>query len=86
MKRREFVTLLGGAAAAWPLVARAQHMDVERVRRIGILFGGFSETDPEPRARMEAFRVQLQQVGWIDGRNIKIDLRFGGGDENSSAG
>jgi putative tryptophan/tyrosine transport system substrate-binding protein len=82
MRRRQFITLLGGAAAGWPLAARAQRMDVERVRRIGILFGGFSETDPEPRARIEAFKVQLQQVGWIDGRNIKIDLRFGGGDEN----
>jgi putative ABC transport system substrate-binding protein len=77
MRRREFITLLGGAAA-WPLAARAQ----ERVRRIGILFGGFSETDPEPLTRIEAFRRQLQQLGWVDGHNIKHDVRFGGGDEN----
>jgi putative tryptophan/tyrosine transport system substrate-binding protein len=53
-----------------------------RSRRIGILFGGFSDTDPEPRARIEAFTRQLQELGWIDGHNIKIDLRFGGGDDS----
>jgi putative ABC transport system substrate-binding protein len=79
MRRREVIKLIG-SAAAWPLAARAQQ--TERVRRIGILFGGFSEADPEPRARIEAFTRQLQELGWIDGRNIKIDLRFGGGDDN----
>jgi putative ABC transport system substrate-binding protein len=78
--RRRFISLLGGAAAMWPLAARAQRPD--RTRRIGILFGGFSDTDPEPRARIEAFRHHLQELGWIDGRNIKIDLRFGAGDAN----
>jgi putative ABC transport system substrate-binding protein len=82
IERRKFLATLGGAAAAWPLAARGQRMEIERVRRIGILFGGFSETDAEPRARIEAFRLQLQQLGWVDGRNIRIDLRFGGGDEN----
>jgi putative ABC transport system substrate-binding protein len=79
LRRRQFITLLGGAAA-WPRMARAQQ--TERVRRIGILFGGFSETDAEPRARIEAFKRQLQQLGWVDGRNIRIDVRFGAGDEN----
>jgi putative ABC transport system substrate-binding protein len=80
MRRREFISLLGSGAATWPLAARAQQ--TERVRRIGILFGGFSEADSEPRARIEAFTRQLQEFGWIDGRNIKIDVRFGGGDDN----
>jgi putative tryptophan/tyrosine transport system substrate-binding protein len=79
VKRRTFITLVGGAAA-WPLAARAQQPG--GMRRIGILFGGFSDTDPEPRARIEAFRRHLQELGWIDGRNIKIDLRFGAGDAN----
>jgi putative ABC transport system substrate-binding protein len=81
MKRREFITLLGCAATTWPVAARAQQIAIERVRRIGILFGGFSETDPEPLTRIEAFRRQLQQLGWVDGHNIKQDVRFGRGDE-----
>jgi ABC-type uncharacterized transport system substrate-binding protein len=52
------------------------------MRRIGILFGGFSDSDPEPRARVEAFRRHLQELGWTDGRNIQIDLRIGAGDAN----
>jgi putative ABC transport system substrate-binding protein len=70
------MTLLGGVAA-WPLSARAQQ--AERMRRIGVLFSGFSDTDPEPQARVEAFRRQLQDVGWIEGRNVHIDLRIGAG-------
>jgi putative ABC transport system substrate-binding protein len=77
IKRREFISLLGGAAAGWPLAARAQQP--ERVRRIGILFGGFSDTDPEPRARVAAFTRGLQELGWAGGRNIQIDLRIGAG-------
>jgi len=79
MRRREFITVLGGAAT-WPLAARAQQTG--KVGRIGILFGGFSDADPESQARIEAFTRQLQELGWIDGRNIKIDIRFGGGDDN----
>jgi putative ABC transport system substrate-binding protein len=67
-----------GAAIAWPFAARAQQAD--RVRRIGILFGGFSDTDPEPRARIEAFRLHLKDLGWSEGHNLRIDLRLGGGD------
>jgi ABC-type uncharacterized transport system substrate-binding protein len=82
MRRRDFITLLGGAALApsllGPFAGRAQQP--ERVRRIGILFGGFGDGDPEPTARVEAFRRHLQELGWTDGRNIKIDLRIGAGD------
>src|ERR1700730_5216250 len=77
MQRRDFMTLLGGAAA-WPLTVRAQQP--ERVRRIGILFGGFGDSDPEPLSRVEAFRRHLQQLGWTDGGNMQIDLRIGAGD------
>jgi putative ABC transport system substrate-binding protein len=77
MQRRDFVILVGGAAA-WPFSARAQRP--ERVRRIGILFGGFSDDDPEPPTRVEAFRRHLQQLGWTEGRNLQIDLRIGAGD------
>jgi putative ABC transport system substrate-binding protein len=75
MRRREFITLFGGVAAAWPLAARAQQR--EQVRRIGILFGGFSDTDPEPQARVAAFTRSLQELGWTGGRNIQIELRIG---------
>ena len=75
MKRREFITLLGGAAA-WPLVARAQQG--ERVRRIGVLM--VSADDPEGQARVTALKQGLQNLGWTDGRNIQIETRFGGAD------
>jgi ABC-type uncharacterized transport system substrate-binding protein len=77
MKRRAFITLLGGAVAAWPLAARAQ--EAERVRRIGFLTN-FAEDDPGVSARMTAFVQGLQELGWTDGRNIRIDIRYGGGD------
>jgi putative tryptophan/tyrosine transport system substrate-binding protein len=72
--RREFITLLGGAAAAWPVAARAQQSD--RVRRIGVL-SGLAENDPEGRARIAAFRDGLQRLGWTEGRNVHIDVRWG---------
>jgi putative ABC transport system substrate-binding protein len=78
MRRRELIHLLGSTVATWPLAARAQQSN--RVRRIGILFGGFSDTDPEPAARVAAFKHQLQELGWIEGRNIQFDLRIGAGD------
>ena len=76
MRRRNFITLLGGAAVAWPLAARAQ--PVERVRRIGVLLAT-SEDDPVAQARQAAFLQGLQQLGWIDGQNVRIDVRWTAG-------
>jgi putative ABC transport system substrate-binding protein len=73
MNRREFITLIGGAAAAWPFVARAQQG--ERMRRIGVLMG-LTEDDPETKARLSAFRQGLEKRGWSEGRNVRIDYRF----------
>ena len=73
MKRREFITLLGGAAAAWPLAARAQQP--ERMRRIGVLMG-FAESDLEGHAFFAAFREGLEKLGWAEGRNFRIDTRW----------
>jgi len=78
MRRREFVTLIGSAAAAWPLAARAQQGD--RVRRIGVLAG--DENDPEAKRRHSALTQALADLGWTDGRNVRMDLRWGGGDTN----
>jgi ABC-type uncharacterized transport system substrate-binding protein len=80
LKRRDFITLLGGAAVAWPLAARAQQ--TERIRRIGVLMN-FAASDPEGRARFAAFLEGLQQWGWTDGRNVQIDTRWAGGDMES---
>jgi putative ABC transport system substrate-binding protein len=79
MRRRQFVTLLGGAAAAWPLAVRAQQG--ERMRRIGALIGG-AETDPESRARVAALREGLEQRGWSEGRNLRIDYRWASADSD----
>jgi putative ABC transport system substrate-binding protein len=73
MKRREFITLLGGAAAGWPLAARAQQN--ERVRRVGILSSGI-EDNPVTRANLTVLREELAKLGWIESRNLRIDLRF----------
>src|SRR5215831_6208 len=78
-KRREFIALLGGAAAAWPLAAGAQQGD--RVRRIGVLMEP-DETDPRAKPLASAFTQALADLGWTDGRNMRIDLRWGGGDTN----
>jgi putative tryptophan/tyrosine transport system substrate-binding protein len=75
MKRREFMSLIGGAAAAWPLTARAQQG--ERVRRIGALAGGVAADDSDAQANFAAFLQVLQQLGWTDGRNLRIDYRLG---------
>jgi putative tryptophan/tyrosine transport system substrate-binding protein len=80
MRRRDFISLLGGAAASsslWPLVARAQPGD--RVRRIGVLMG-VAESDPEGKARVAAFRQALADLGWTDGRNLRVDYRWAAGD------
>src|SRR5258708_12448001 len=77
LRRREFITLLGGAAAAWPFAVRAQQGD--RVRRVGI-FMDLSEQDAEGQARVAAFRKGLQDLGWQEGRNVKFDTRWTAGD------
>jgi ABC-type uncharacterized transport system substrate-binding protein len=77
MRRREFITLIGGAAAGWPLAARAQQG--ERVRRIGVLMH-LAEDDPSGQARLAVFKQGLQQAGWVDGRNVRIDTRWAAGD------
>jgi putative tryptophan/tyrosine transport system substrate-binding protein len=76
MRRREFISLLGSAAAAWPFAARAQQG--ERMRRIGVLVA--VADDPEGQARIAAFLQGLQQLGWAEGRNLQIDTRWGAGD------
>ena len=75
MRRREFITLVGGAAAAWPLVARAQ----DRMRRIGLLMYTTPD-EPESQARITALAQGLQEAGWTVGRNLRIDVRWSGGD------
>jgi ABC-type uncharacterized transport system substrate-binding protein len=79
--RRTFITLLGGAAAAWPLAARAQQ--AEQVRRIGVLIGGIAPGDADAQANMAAFLQGLQQLGWIEGRNVRIDYRWGLGNADN---
>ena len=76
IQRRDFITLLGGAAA-WPLAARAQQGG--HVRRIGVLTG-FDENDPAAKTWVSAFTQALAGSGWTDGRNVRMDLRWGGGD------
>ena len=73
MKRREFITLIGGAAATWPLAARAQQ--TERMRQLGVLMA-HAESDPEGQANVAAFREGLQKLGWMEGRNLRIDTRW----------
>ena len=75
MQRREFITLLGGAAA-WPLAARAQQP--ERMRRIGVLMS-LAADDPEAQARLAAFVQGLRELGWTEGRNVRIDTRWAAG-------
>ena len=77
MKRRAFITLLGGAAATWPMAARAQQTD--RVRRIGVLMSTAAD-DAEGQARLRAFVQGLQELGWTDGRNVRFDYRWPAGD------
>jgi putative tryptophan/tyrosine transport system substrate-binding protein len=73
IRRREFISLLGGAAATWPLAARAQQGD--RIRRIAVL-APLAEDDPEMTARLAGFRQGLEKRGWSDGRNVRMDTRF----------
>jgi putative ABC transport system substrate-binding protein len=79
VKRREFITLLGGVAATWPVVAQAQQR--VRMRRIGILMG-YAETDPEGKSRVSEFTEKLSALGWVEGQNLIIDRRWATGDVN----
>jgi putative ABC transport system substrate-binding protein len=79
IERREFITLLGGAAVAWPPAARAQQGD--RVRRIGVLMVA-DENDPRSKAYVSAFIQALAGLGWTQGRNVRMDLRWAGDDIN----
>src|SRR5215813_10737358 len=75
--RRQFITLLGGAAVTWPLAAGAQQ--TERMRLIGVL-SGIAADDPDLRKRIAAFQQELQKLGWTEGRNMRIDFREGDAD------
>src|SRR5262249_37736296 len=77
MNRRAFITLLAGAAAAWPLAARAQQP--ERIRRIGVLIP-FAESDTEAQMRLRAFEETFRGLGWVDGHNVRIERRWASGD------
>jgi putative tryptophan/tyrosine transport system substrate-binding protein len=81
MRRREFITLLGGAAAAWPLAARAQPS--EPMRRVGILLP-YSQGDADGQAVIAAFQRRLQDLGWTEGRNIRFEIRWAGGDPDKA--
>jgi hypothetical protein len=76
MNRRVFMTVLGGATLAWPLAAHAQQG--ERMRRIGIMMNA-AANDPHPEAHVAAFRRAMHQLGWAEGRNVQIDVRWAGG-------
>jgi ABC-type uncharacterized transport system substrate-binding protein len=77
MKRREFITLLGGAAAAWPLAARAQQSN--RLRLVGVLLA-MAPSDPEAQLRVKAFEAALRELGWTEGRNLRLEYRWAPGD------
>src|SRR5262245_34526400 len=74
MRRRDFISLVGGLAVAWPIAARAQQ-PAERIRRIGLLMA-YAESDREGQANVAAFREELLKLGWMDSRNIRIDFRW----------
>jgi putative tryptophan/tyrosine transport system substrate-binding protein len=76
MRRRDFITLIGGAAIAWPLVAWARQAD--RTRRVGVLMG-YAETDPEAKALLAEFTRAVSELGWIEGRNLRMDVRWAPG-------
>jgi putative ABC transport system substrate-binding protein len=80
MRRREFITFVGGAAVVWPLAARAQ--EGERARRIGMLTGLAGE-DAQTKARIAAFLEELQKFGWTEARNLRVDTRAGAGNPAS---
>ena len=75
MRRRDFIKVVAGSAAGWPIVASAQQS--ERVRRVVMLLG-FDEADLEAQSRAKEFRLGMRDLGWINGRNIQIEIRFAG--------
>jgi putative tryptophan/tyrosine transport system substrate-binding protein len=79
VKRRRFITLIGSAAATWPIGARAQQ-PAELMRRIGVLMS--IENDPDGKAQLSGFMQGLAEIGWTDGRNLRMEIRWGGGDVN----
>jgi putative tryptophan/tyrosine transport system substrate-binding protein len=79
MRRREFLTLVGGAVVAWPIASHAQQPD--RMRLVGVLMG-YSESDPAARSYVAAFHDALAKLGWTEGSNLRIELRWGAGDAN----
>jgi putative ABC transport system substrate-binding protein len=81
MKRREFITLVGGAAAAWPVGAWAQQG--EQMRCVGVL-ANTAENNPVGQARIAVFQQELQKLGWIDGRNLRIEYRWPGGNADNT--
>ena len=83
MRRRDFITLIGGAAAAWPLAVRAQQG--ENIRRICVLTAGVGADDPDAQAGNDAFVLALQQLGWTSGRNLRIDYFWGSGQDDLAA-
>ena len=80
MRRREFISFVGGAAISWPLAAQAQ---AERMRRIGVLYG-LAANNPDAQARHAAFQQGLQQLGWTEGRNVRIESRWGAGNADNT--
>ena len=76
LKRREFITLVGGAAAVWPLAARAQQ--ASGIRRLGVLMG-YAESDPEAKDFFAGFTQRLAELGWLDARNLRMDVRWAPG-------
>src|SRR5947207_13819357 len=80
MRRRDFVRAIVGSATAWPLTLRAQQTDP--IRRIGMIFS-LAATDPESQQRKKAFEQGLQEFGWTDGRNVRIEYRYGAGDADN---
>ncbi|MFZ3248318.1 MAG: ABC transporter substrate-binding protein, partial [Pseudolabrys sp.] len=75
MRRREFISLLGGGAVAWPRAAWSQ--GAQKMRRVSVLIG-LAENDPLAKARLKAFRLGMRDLGWIEGRNVEIEYRFTG--------
>ncbi len=81
VRRRDFIKVIAGSAAGWPFPARAQQLN--RMRRVGLLMG-YPEGDAEGQANLATFRQGLLELGWIEGRNIQIDVRWGGADPDKA--